>query len=211
MKKALIGITLSLSVLASAALAEQIQWWVPYGVCDHSQTDMYSGAGIMDKYDVLWQLIWAGDNDVADAIDITNTAGGYVSGDDMVLGSRKLSSGDNVFDNWLTTPNEGLTGGDFIVNLATDLPYSETDTYYVYQRVFEAQTPVEGTYYYQGELVELTYEYKDLQSVPMYDRTADYCVKPTLQVQGSSVPEPATMSLLGLGALAMVLRRKLRK
>ena len=39
---------------------------------------------------------------------------------------------------------------------------------------------------------------------------------PSLQIKGStaeatSVPEPATMSLLGLGALAMVLRRKLRK
>ena len=39
---------------------------------------------------------------------------------------------------------------------------------------------------------------------------------PSLQINGStteatSVPEPATMSLLGLGALAMVLRRKLRK
>ena len=27
----------------------------------------------------------------------------------------------------------------------------------------------------------------------------------------SEIPEPATLSLLGLGALAMVLRRKLRK
>ncbi len=39
----------------------------------------------------------------------------------------------------------------------------------------------------------------DLQSVEMNG------------VKASSVPEPATMSLLGLGALAMVLRRKLRK
>ncbi len=30
-------------------------------------------------------------------------------------------------------------------------------------------------------------------------------------VQASAIPEPATMSLLGLGALAMVLRRKIRK
>ena len=30
-------------------------------------------------------------------------------------------------------------------------------------------------------------------------------------VQPTSIPEPATMSLLGLGALAMVIRRKLRK
>ena len=33
----------------------------------------------------------------------------------------------------------------------------------------------------------------------------------TYSAQSPAVPEPATMSLLGLGALAMVLRRKLRK
>ena len=39
--------------------------------------------------------------------------------------------------------------------------------------------------------------------------TAEYSA--TFTTAASAVPEPATMSLLGLGALAMVLRRKLRK
>ena len=33
----------------------------------------------------------------------------------------------------------------------------------------------------------------------------------TMNGEVTSIPEPATMSLLGLGALAMVLRRKIRK
>ena len=50
-----------------------------------------------------------------------------------------------------------------------------------------------------------------------YGATADnagngnFAAKFTKIADPTSVPEPATMSLLGLGALAMVLRRKLRK
>ena len=202
---ALIG----LSVVANMAVAGQINWFVPWGVFDHEATQVedYSKDGIMEKYDVLWQLINAGGDKIADPVDITSTSVPekmYVSGDDTVLGTRLLSSGDADFDDWLVA-DQTKTNDQFSDSLVGA---------YVYQRVFESQQPEAGTYYYETEPVELTNAdfVSSTQSLALHDPDWTYGVKPNLVVQGAgSVPEPATMSLLGLGALAMVLRRKLRK
>ncbi len=67
---------------------------------------------------------------------------------------------------------------------------------------------VEGKTYYLDAKVK-TYGDNDVW-YPSSDANAYYHAKFEYNTQGA-VPEPATMSLLGLGALAMVLRRKLRK
>ena len=194
-------------LLAASAMAwaNDVIWVINWGDYTHDATDLVtqeSGA-VLDSYDVLWQLIYAGPNNAIDPVDIDNSAKGYVSGDDVVLGSRLLSSGNSgIFDNYLYTEDTA--------NTATSLSYtySEENPYYVYQRIYEATTPVAGTYYYESELTKLNEDY-DFGSQVIALGPEESGIKATLQV--TNVPEPATMSLLGLGALAMVFRRKLRK
>lgn len=206
MKK--LGLILAALIAASAmAWANDVNWYVNYGLYTHDASDLVtteSGA-VLDQYDVLWQLIYAGPNNAIDPVDITKT--GYISGDDEVLGTRELSKGASAnFDNYLYTE-------DYISTVTSlSYVYSEENPYYVYQRIYESKTPVDGTYYYESPLVKLDTDYGEIGTQTIGLGPMESGIKSTLVVGGpSEVPEPATMGLLGLGALAMVLRRKLRK
>lgn len=197
----------SLLAASTMAWANNVVWFINWGDYTHDATDLVtteSGA-VLEQYDVLWQLIYAGQNNAIDPVDVANSAKGYVSGDDEVLGSRLLSSGNSgIFDDYLYTEETPSA------KTALDYTYDAENPYYVYQRIYEAQEPVAGTYYYESSLVKLDSDYAaGSQAIGLGPMESG--IQANLVVQGSNVPEPATLSLMGLGALAMVLRRKLRK
>ena len=203
-------ILLALAVLAVATAASfagvGINWYNIYGVYDHNAVDLSGATGaIGDNYAVTWQLIYAGADNTADLPDTSLGGAGiaddYVTDDDVVWGSRIIPVGGGndgngtTWDNWLLNPVGSIDYQNLAWNTAG----------FVYQRIFE--NPIQaGAWYFQTDLVALDTSFTGGTSSPM-DFAADggVGVQPNQTV---SVPEPATMALLGLGALTMAIRRR---
>ena len=212
MKKFLMAI-FALAMVASVATAGVgITWTTIYGVFDHTAADVVSGNDLLlDSYSAIWQLIYAGaDNAINSIENVIPVAGGpngdYVVGDDVVWGQREIAMGggsandppyNTVWDNWMD-PVSGTPSYE-------DLSWSTAG--FVYQRVFEG-TPADGTWYYESPLLALNTGFSGggapLQDFPIDSPSGG--IQPTMMIQ--AVPEPATMSLLGLGALVMAIRRR---
>lgn len=206
MKKVLAGIAL-LAVVATAQ-AGLLATWSTGGELDMTKTDS----------DVLY-----------DVTDITPSGGaGFTT--TGTFGVNKMNEGGGFeFTYALADGYTGIAGAtvEFDANGSTTGP-KQLDWYVDQDFVTSIVRTTTGTTSYKAELGDIG----ALGTVKMLANTAAGCITTKdfgtggslnmrsdvtfngTPIEGgdpSAVPEPATMSLLGLGALAMVIRRKLRK
>ena len=219
MKKMTI-VALAAMLSASMAFAGMGVSWSAGGWMVTHDGDIDEGPGGAELNAVYWQFIYAGANNAIDDVDLTGTD--YLSGDDKLLASRLIpvigseegatgtASDGTEWDAWVS-PYDGST-------VFQDLAWTKTEEgeysgKYVYQRLFEGETPAAGMYYFETDVFEFNAAFAE-GSAPdefNYDVNGEGVRFDKQLPSTPEIPEPATMSLLGLGALAMVIRRKLRK
>jgi hypothetical protein len=215
MKKILMAVFALVVAATVASAGVAINWNTYYGAYTHDAPDLTeypTSHLLLDSYSAIWQLIYAGVDNTIDPIPSHEVpvAGGangdYVYGDDIVWGQREINVGGGAAGDGTSWNNEMLLTGGYPNH---DDAAWVTDGF-VYQRVFETQvfgTVSVGDYYYESGLLELNTGW-----VPGNSAQSFYLDTPSAGFQASTpiytIPEPATMSLLGLGALAMVLRRR---
>ena len=205
---------LALIVLAAAASVASagvaVMWSVQNWAESHDSVG--SSTGLLDNNDALWQLIYAGPNNAAEPITgagSANPANDYlaVGSDDVVWAQRTIVQGggtapedSTTWDTWLSPQSGFVTYQDAAWSTAG----------FVYQRVFESATPITGTWFYETALLALNTGWTPGGANQDFflDAGLPFAQPNQQAVVAGVIPEPATMGLMGLGALVLAIRRR---
>jgi hypothetical protein len=160
MKTILLAVALVFAAIGVAWAGVSVAWVTAYGVYDSDAQDIVGETNaLLDSYEVVWQLVYAGSNDVADLPNLANAANGWVGGDDVVMAQRILPQsvgGSNVVASDGTEWNRWMVswaGQTVYTNTGWDLPGN------AYQRIYQG-TPEGGSWYFDSHLLALDLGYE---------------------------------------------------
>lgn len=203
---------LALMVLACAATASMaadgvlIQWTSLWGAYTHDAPNVVDDPSdyfLLDSYSLTWQLIYSVDA-VADDPDLANSANGWVSNDDTVWATRTFVMGDG-------SASDGTEWTTALYYQSGNTQYSDsgwTTAGYIFQRAYEG-TPQAGSWYFDTTPEALSINPAVAQTSYIDADGGGFAgFQPDQQITAAPIPEPATMGLLGLGALVMAIRRR---
>ncbi len=215
MKK--IAILVALAMAATASFGAINIAWENYGFLSGATDGVYA---TQDADSILWELVYTASDSIA-APTMDESTGAISYGSDEVLSSRlwKAGSTDVVVTDKVATSKPSESPMTFDLEYAcfdggkaayVNLDYTQSSGG-IYAAVFQYCS--NGDVYYA--LTDLNTGINWANEMGAADEVnfnmTDDTVIATKLGTVTTVPEPATMSLLGLGALAMVLGLTLRK
>lgn len=197
-----------LLVAAPAAMAGVgVHWYTIYGGYDHASPDVTGTEHyLLEGHSAIWQLIYAGANNVVDAPNQNNPANGWAGGDDFVWFTRTIPQNGGI------APEDGTEWDTRFRNICGNLVYEDLSwdqAGYMYQRIYEG-TPAEGSWYFDGYLLAVDVNYTgDINDRLPIDYNVDTPwsgFQPEHQI--TIIPEPATTGLVLFGTAVLSLRRR---
>lgn len=196
---------LAATVIATASFGDiLINWRAVGGFYRNGQFGVEPGGYLLNPSGSTFaQLIWTpfnGGSPTINDVDLSDIAGGYTGGDDVLLDTYNIVSPPSASYASYANGAEVYLNSTYIGQIPGGLQGG-----YVFARIFQDSTPGGGEYYFDSAPLLAT-AYTGSEGVQLLEHNNDNNNGNELN-KFIAVPEPSVLAFLGAGALVVAIRR----